>query len=276
MGAKGSSRGGRRIDLIAIHTNEGSNPLTAGPDLSAENLAAYLNRPDVEASYHKICDDDSVVHYLPDERASWALRSGNPRSLNLCFVGWAAWSAAEWLAHDAMLRLGAGQVRTWCARYGIPARHLTLLEVATGCSGIIGHVDWTFGKQDGDHTDPGPHFPWDVFIGMIAGQAKISRQTLRKDLPVQLPRTLPAGNGKPGANWPANEEVIVTSGAVTVVFGYRGAWIAEAWWGPSGEHVVKVDAPIFVDQFNPRKWSGPAGSEFFVIRYAAPAGGSIG
>jgi hypothetical protein len=39
--------------------------------------------------------------------------------------------------------------------------------VAAGKSGVIGHVDWTVGKRDGSHTDPGPNFPWDVLMARV-------------------------------------------------------------------------------------------------------------
>lgn len=167
MAAKSSSRGGTRIDLIVCHTNEGDNPPDQLPDRTAENLAIYLGRPDVQASYHKIVDDDSTVDYLPDAVMSWSVLSGNKRSLNLCFTGWARWTRSDWLAHDAMLQRGATEVREWCARHGIPAVRLTPAQVGAGFPGVCGHWDWTLGKAEGTHTDPGPGFPWATFMGYV-------------------------------------------------------------------------------------------------------------
>jgi len=166
-GASSTGRGGNRITLIAIHTNEGPNPADVFPDRTAENLARWMDGHPV--SYHKIVDDDSVVHYVPDERYSWSLRSGNPRSLNLCFTGYARWTRAEWLRHDRMLRMGADVVRGWSRRYGVPLRKLTSAEVGGNQSGVIGHVNWTLGKRDGSHTDPGDGFPWDIFMRYCQG-----------------------------------------------------------------------------------------------------------
>lgn len=163
-----SSRGGATITLVAIHTNEGPNPAgDEGRDRSAENLVAWMEANGV--SYHVIVDDDTAVRQVSDGRASWSLRTGNSRSLNLCFIGYARFSRAEWLAHQNMLRLAANQVRAWCDHYGIPKRKLTAAQVGANERGICGHWDWTVGKKDGSHTDPGAGFPWDVFIDLVNG-----------------------------------------------------------------------------------------------------------
>lgn len=152
-------RRGTRISLVAVHTAEGAT--------TAAGLQNFLDQPGVEASYHRLIDNTQVLTYLPDDVACWAMLSGNRRSVQLCFTGFAAWPRAEWLAHDAMLRFGAGVAREWCTRYGIPAVKLTPAQVGADASGICGHWDWTLGKHDGTHTDPGPNFPWDVFIGYV-------------------------------------------------------------------------------------------------------------
>lgn len=155
------SRGGTPISLVAIHTAEGAT--------TTDSLTSYLDQPGVEASYHKLVDDHTMVTYLPDNVACWAMLSGNPRSLQLCFTGFAAWSRTEWLTHDTMLRLGAAEVATWCQQHTIPAVKLTPAQVGADQRGICGHWDWTLGKHDGTHTDPGPNFPWDVFLGYVTG-----------------------------------------------------------------------------------------------------------
>lgn len=153
------SRAGTRISLVAVHTAEGAT--------TAAGLEHYLDQAGVEASYHRLVDDTHVIHYLPDDVAAWAMLSGNHRSVQLCFTGFAKWPRSEWLAHDNMLRLGAGVAREWCARYGIPAVKLTPAQVGADMSGVMGHWDWTLGKGDGTHTDPGANFPWDVFISYV-------------------------------------------------------------------------------------------------------------
>lgn len=169
MGAKSESREGTRITLVGIHTNQGPNPSDVFPDRTAENLAAYMDQPGIEVSYHVLVDDDSKVDYLPDNVAAWSMLSANHRSLNLCFTGMAEWDRAEWLRHDAMLRRGADVVRDWCVRYAIPMVHLTPAQVGADYPGVIGHADWTTGKRQGTHWDPGPAFVWDIFMGYVNG-----------------------------------------------------------------------------------------------------------
>ena len=169
MAASSSSRGGTPITLVAVHTNEGPNPAIEAEDRRAENLARWMDGQPV--SYHKIVDDDSVVPYVPDMLMSWSLRSGNRRSLNVCMIGRAAWDRDEWLRHDQMLRMTALIAKDWCERHGIPMRKLSPSQVGADQSGVIGHVDWTRGKGDGTHTDPGDQFPWDVFMRYVLGSA---------------------------------------------------------------------------------------------------------
>lgn len=268
-------RAGTPISLIAIHTAEGA--------LTTASLAAYLDGADVEASYHILVDDVGAVRYIDDSMAAWAMLSGNPRALQLCFTGFAAWSREEWLGHRRMLALGAAQVASWSRLHQIPTRKLTPTQVGADWYGICGHWDWTLGKRDGTHTDPGANFPWDVFIALVNGAT-----TATEDDPVpwRLEATAHAvGQTKPDASWPAVEDTITLPGPqggwrgrelAHVTFGNSGGWVQEAWWAPSGQHVVDPAKPIYCSQFAIQSWEAPAGARALVLRYAAPAGGSVG
>jgi hypothetical protein len=193
------SRNGTPIRLVAIHTSEGAR--------TAASLAAYLDQPGVEASYHVLVDDTQSIRYLPDGVACWAMLSGNPRALQLCFTGFAAWPRSEWLAHDWMLRQGAIVVAHWCGVYGIPPVKLTPAQVGANARGVMGHWDWTLGKHDGTHTDPGPNFPWDVFMGYVNQEGDDMQKDERDalyDVREQLTGARPAGQ-YPG--WPAHPDI---------------------------------------------------------------------
>lgn len=277
------SRDGTPITLIAIHTAEGAT--------NATSLANYLDGPEVEASYHKLVDNTQVITYLRDEtQAAWAMLSGNHRSVQLCFTGFAAWPASEWLAHDHMLRLGAIEVAKWCVRYSIPATHLTPTQISADWWGICGHWDWTLGKREGTHTDPGPNFPWTYFISLVRDAIAATRSP-EDTMPWRLERTqskmLSKAGDHPDASWSAVEDVVTLPGPAGgwhgrmlthTVLGYGGGFIQEAWWGglPSAVHVVKPDAPTYAPAFIELAWEAPAGARWLTIRYAAPAGGSIG
>lgn len=198
-------RGNTPIALVAIHTAEGAT--------TAKALRDYLDQPSVEASYHKLVDDTEVITYLPDYLSAWAMLSGNHRSLQLCFTGFAAWPRSEWLAHDTMLRQGASEVAAWCAAYKIPTLKLTPLQVGNDWWGICGHLDWTLGKHEGTHTDPGPYFPWDVFIGyVLEAELNDEQNAVLHEIRGQL-----AGNQTLGdfPGWPARADT--TDKAKTLV-----------------------------------------------------------
>ncbi|MGH3882101.1 MAG: N-acetylmuramoyl-L-alanine amidase [Pseudonocardiaceae bacterium] len=304
MAAKSSSRGGTGIRLVVIHTNEGDNPADVFPDRTAENLAAYLDRPSTQASYHKICDDDSTVRYLPDSVASWSIRSGNSRALNLCLTGWARWTRGQWLDHAGMLRRAAGEVAAWCDRYEIPVRKLTPTQVAADHLGIIGHWDWTLGKRDGTHTDPGPNFPWDVFIELVKTGTAIEppREPIRGADPVSeiaLPRTDPPTDwDSPRSTWPTREEVIHLGWVkgqhgwhtIRLAVGHPGGHLKRAhvdypngvgegatllWWvNPDEQQSHDVEPPYRADReyvFAP----ATPGPGVLMITYAAPGGASV-
>lgn len=153
------SRQGTRISLISVHTSEGAT--------TAAGLMHFLDQPGVEASYHVLVDDSTTIRYLPDDVAVWAMLSGNHRSVQVCLTGFARWPRSEWLAHDGMLRRAAAVVWDWCLAHNLPPVKLTPAQVGADFSGVCGHWDWTLGKRDGTHTDPGPNFPWDVFIRYV-------------------------------------------------------------------------------------------------------------
>lgn len=172
MVVKSESRASTPISLVIIHTNEGDHKPNMPDDHTAEDLAAYLDRANTAQdwkSYHLICDDNSTVRYVPDDQAAWSALAANRRSLNLCFTGWAHWSRDEWMAHESMLRRGAAEVARWCATYHLPSIKLTPAQVGADQHGVCGHGDWSTGKNNGNHTDPGAAFPWATFMAMVTG-----------------------------------------------------------------------------------------------------------
>lgn len=144
------------IQRIVVHTTE--NP--AGTP--AANVANY-QLTSASGSYHVLVD--TTGHRLRENDDSWITWStgnnaGNVQGVNLSFVAQAAWTRAQWLAQEKMLRAGATVVAYWSKTHNIPAT-----KVTTG-RGVCGHGDLrAFGGTD--HTDPGPNFPWDVFLSYV-------------------------------------------------------------------------------------------------------------
>ena len=171
LNAKSSSRGGQDVIWVAVHTAEGpydDDPADPKVDPgSAQDLLAYFQRDSVRASSHAIADDDVLLDNLVSYgRGAWTLRGGNSRSDNLELCGRAGWSRTTWLTHDGMLDNCAEWITRRAAARGWtePLVRIGAAGVAARRRGVIGHIDYTEGADDGSHWDPGPGFPWDVVL----------------------------------------------------------------------------------------------------------------
>lgn len=171
----GGPRSTSALQRVVIHTTENSF------GTPARNVAEWQARTET-GSYHYLVDTNGTrVRCNTDDWTTWSTgnNAGNLYGLNLSFVGYASSTRAQWLAQDKMLRAGATVVADWCKKYSIP-----VTKVTTG-RGICGHGDLVpFGGTD--HTDPGPNFPWDVFISYV----KAAQSGTTKTTP-----TTPSGGG---------------------------------------------------------------------------------
>ena len=181
MAYKSDARGVRPVSLLAVHTAEGAR--------TAESLGSYFYRPDVQASSHVGIDDTHWLQYVPYNRSAWTLRSGNPISENAELCGFAAWSWDEWMTnHHRMLDLTAEWLAARAQARGIPLAKLTPVQVGANAWGVIGHIDWTLGKHDGTHTDPGRTFPWDYVMEKAGGWVQPPPQPAPSAPAFPLPR----------------------------------------------------------------------------------------
>lgn len=170
MALPSSSRYGLVIIWLALHTAEGAR--------TVESLFGFFDRGQ-HASSHAGADGYRLSEpWVPDERAAWTLLNGNPRSLNLEMCGFAHWTREQWLSTSwvdgvwnprQMIRHAAAWLREKCDKHNIPRRLLTAEEVGRGMSGIIDHARYTYGTGDGNHTDVGKNFPWDVLFADLNG-----------------------------------------------------------------------------------------------------------
>lgn len=168
---RSESRNGARVIWLAVHSSEG-NDAPRVDDAAALRDAAWWT-----GSSHAITDNDPgslltpAQGCVPYERAAWTLRGGNHFSDNIEQVGWAHWTRAEWLARPKLLDNTARWLAERSKARGIPLVKLTPADVAAHRPGVIGHVDYTLGSRlaghpDGDHTDPGPNYPWDFVLDL--------------------------------------------------------------------------------------------------------------
>lgn len=157
-----SQRSGRPVRLVILHTAEGAR--------TVESLGNFFAAASVQASSHVGIDDRTIAQYVPYSMAAWTAGGANSISDQAELCGFAAWSRQTWLTqHMRMLELAAQWVRERCLARGIPIVKITPAQVAAGSAGVCGHVDWSVGMRDTDHTDPGVSFPWDVVINLANG-----------------------------------------------------------------------------------------------------------
>lgn len=172
MSLPSSPRYGFKPIWVTLHTAEGARTIDSLFNFFDDNQNASSH---AGADGYQLSGD-----WVPDERAAWTLLNGNPRSLNLEMCGFARWTRAQWLSEGwvdgvwnprQMIRNAATWARRKCDKHGIPRRLLTPAEVGQGHSGIIDHARYTYGTGDGDHTDVGANFPWDVFFSDLNATA---------------------------------------------------------------------------------------------------------
>jgi hypothetical protein len=168
----GVGRNGFTVKFSIIHTTEGHEGFTA-----AEDGIAYDKTRDDGVSTHCFHDaDSSPQEVLRSDTAYAAFEEGNNAGIQHELCGSASQDAAGWAdsVSQATLRRAAMAVADDCLTYNLQPRRLSVQEIrdayySGGPGGICGHVDITnaFPGPGRDHTDPGPAFPWNQFIGLV-------------------------------------------------------------------------------------------------------------
>lgn len=144
---------------------------------TAEGVADWFASANAPlASAHECCDVDSIVQCVKAGDTAWGAKGGNHDFFHIEQAGYARQSRAEWMDANSqkvmnMSSLGAAELIVVLERLGVPfqRRLLTYDEIrGDRVSGYCGHRDITLAKGiKGGHTDPGPNFPWDVWIPKV-------------------------------------------------------------------------------------------------------------
>lgn len=168
-----------RPTCIVIHSLEA--PATKG---MVNSLATgWLQTAPV--SVHALAGPDEVIDMVPIDTVAYHCGGGNFTSVGIEHTGYAAWTFAQWISGDShqgaqsgafdALRNGARKVAEWCVALNIPIRWLTPDEAAKGARGLITHDTARLAFGGTTHTDPGPLFPYAIYLRMVqdfAGQAR--------------------------------------------------------------------------------------------------------
>lgn len=156
------------VTKIVLHDNEGPEGVN-----SAFDLSVYLhNNGPSGGGYQFVVDQFHAVRVQPDNVVCWANGAVNETSVDICRIGYAAATAAEYLtAYDkGELELMAQQVASWCQAFNIPAVLLQGTDLHNvNTRGITTHGLLTAAGYAGTegHTDPGPNFPLAAFIARV-------------------------------------------------------------------------------------------------------------
>lgn len=207
-----SSRGGKKVDLFLLHTQEGNG--------NADSLARYLADSKNKVSYHYTVSQDprdngvTLCDVVDTDEASWSVLSANQRSINLCFAGSSAsWTREQWMAQSKAIRCAAYVAVQDCRKYGIPIRVLSP-PYSSPPPGISDHKYVTQYLKDGSHTDVGANFPWWFFkqcVEEYAGYAGVDKPEPAQTPPPE-PKTEPKPPAKPGPKpfqYPSHDEMLV-------------------------------------------------------------------
>ena len=164
------------IRYIVLHSTEGP---------TAEGAARYFMEPGSGGSANLVVDDFRCYRCLPDTVIPWGAPPLNTHGFHIEQAGYAAWTRARWLMHRNLIRRAAYKASLRVRQHKIPLRVLTASELIKDYGqtfdgnfqpgplhgGIVTHrvIDQAF--HESDHTDPGPNYPLDVFMGYLTKYA---------------------------------------------------------------------------------------------------------
>lgn len=216
-----SSRNPGGVRLLVVHTAEGATTI--------ESLGNFFANPANEVSSHAGADDkaNTIGVYVKRTDCAWTQAGANSVAVSLEICGFAAWDRSTWNAHPAMLENVARWLVEESAEFGIPLTKLTPGEAQSGGRGVCAHSD--LGSWGGNHSDPGPGFPWDRVLELAGGSASSS--------PPPTPAPAPGGGEAPP--WPGVYLTNYTEGSGTAQ--WQAQMVARGWYlgdgGPNGDGV---------------------------------------
>lgn len=144
---------------------------------TAEAVAEMFRTTTRQASAHYNVDVDSIIQSVKDKDVAWAAKNANRHGLHIEHAGFASQSRGDWTDSysRAMLARSAKLVAAKCLEYNIPVVRLGVEDLQAGRKGLTDHATvskWSekYGLGSSGHYDPGPNFPWDVYLAMVKAE----------------------------------------------------------------------------------------------------------
>lgn len=205
--AKDSGTGNLPVKRIVVHCTVGAD------GTNAMSTVKYFKSSAAKGSAHAVADSDEVLECAHDNVVCWhAPPNTHSLGIELCCSlssqGKGHWSLPS---HVSMMKLAAKWVALQCYEHGIPPRKLTVAQVRAGEQGVCGHYDVSQAFGQSSHWDPGPYFPWVLFMNYVVAEynqltkPSIEEPTLSGFTAEQLSKMMYDQNAKYGANlWAAS------------------------------------------------------------------------
>jgi N-acetyl-anhydromuramyl-L-alanine amidase AmpD len=167
--------GGRKIDLIVIHTME----MDEKGD-TAEHCALWFRNPAAKVSAHYCVDADSIVQCVRDQDVAWHAPGANHDGIGIEHAGRAKQTGREWndACSVAMLDRSAALVAKLCRKYAIPITWLYAADLRAGKRGITTYKAVSDAFKRSSHWDPGTGFPVERYLADV--RAKLGDAARRK------------------------------------------------------------------------------------------------
>lgn len=155
------------IQFLVIHCTDGCEGIHKDDDVARMFARSDLAR---KRSCHYVCDTDSITQCVPDVAKAWHCgRKGNAGGLGLELCGRARQTREQWLDELSlpMLAIAARWAAVKCERYHLPPVFVSAEGLLKGEPGITTHAEVGKAWRQTTHTDPGPHFPMDLFLKAV-------------------------------------------------------------------------------------------------------------
>lgn len=161
---KGPRRGS--VDLLVIHTAEVPRAL----GMARRLMKACATTPD-KKSWHYAVDRDEITQSVKIEDIAWHAPGANSNGVGVELVAYANKTNWDDEYSVAQLNLAADLFAALAAKLDIPTVYLdsnALVPAGNGARGITTHAAVSIAFKKSSHTDPGPRFPIDDFVTLVA------------------------------------------------------------------------------------------------------------
>lgn len=162
---------GYPINVIGLHTVEA--PLQARVSEAVARYYSGSDGPTDVASPHYTCDPVEISQSVHELDTAYAMPPLNGVGIHVEHAGYAHFARTDWLtpAGLSMLEISARLFGWLCHKYNVPAVVLSEADLRAGTPstvrGIVPHVAASNVWHQSTHWDPGPNWPYDIWLPKV-------------------------------------------------------------------------------------------------------------